>query len=130
MPVTVESVKALAASGEFDSVKDAAIEKAIADASATIESTSWCAEHVDAATENLAAHLLALRVRGSSGPGGPVASASADGLSVSYAVPPPRNAADGYYMKTTYGEEYLRLRRLQPLSPLAGCTTGSAYFKP
>ncbi len=121
--MTVESLKALAASGEFDAVKTPSIQKAIDDATATIETTSWCAENLDAATENLAGHLLALRVRGGQGVSGAVTSAKADGISVNYASgAASKNPADGYYESTIYGQEYLRLRRLQPLSPIAGNT--------
>lgn len=126
--VTIESIKLLAISGEFDAVKDEAITKAIVDAEATIESSSWCPEHVCAATENLAAHLLSVRLRGGQGVSGPITSASADGLSVSYGGATSTTTQGSYYQSTIYGQEYLRLFALQPLTPIAGCTAGAILY--
>jgi hypothetical protein len=43
---------------------------------------------------------------------GPVSSVSVGGISTSFATPSPggKSAVDDYYLKTVYGQQYLRLR--------------------
>lgn len=128
MPVTVDDIRALSPIGEFDGVKDPAIQSAIDQASLTIEPTSWCEEFVDPATANLAAHILALRLGGSNGVAGPVTSESAGGISRSFGFAG-STSGSSYYQKTIWGQEYERLLRMQPMTPIVGCSQGKSLYR-
>lgn len=130
MAVTPQDIRDLNVSGGFDTLTDAQIQKAIDDALASLEETSWCAANFDPATENLAAHLLALRLGGSNGVAGPVTSQSADGISQSFgAAASSTSTSAAYYQLTVWGQEYWRLLRLQPTTPLVGCSIGASLYR-
>jgi len=73
----------------------------------------WAATY-DGGLLYLAAHTLAIELRGSKAPCGPVASESAGPLSRSYAVAASNDAFDS----TSYGREYKRLRACILRNPL------------
>lgn len=98
---------------EFDSVTDARIDLFIADAVVELEESSWGTRY-DIALSYLTAHLLALAnetASGNTGGIGPVASASADGLSVSYSRPTYSSTTSAYWESTSYGREFMRIKR-------------------
>lgn len=128
MAVTPQDVRDLSLTCEFDSLSDTQIQAAIDDASATIEDTSWCSEHIDPATKNLAAHLLALRMGGSTGVAGPVTSESAGGISRSFGTAGSTRGSS-YYQMTIWGQEYARLLSLQLFTPLVGCSRGASLYR-
>jgi len=78
-----------------------------------VNAKRWAATY-GAGVLNLAAHTLAVELRGSKAHGGPVASESAGPLSRSYAVAASNDALDS----TSYGREYKRLRESILRNPL------------
>lgn len=125
--VTVSDVKLCSLTGEFDLLTVEQIQSAIDDAIATLNEDAWCGR-ADQAAKNLAAHLLTLRKRGSTGMVGPLTGESADGVSRSFGASATGNKNDAYLNQTIFGQEYLRLLRMCPLSPLAASTKfGNLY---
>jgi hypothetical protein len=72
-------------SHEFANADPSLIQRHIDTAAASINKRRWAATY-DAGVLYLAAHTLAVELRGSKGPGGPVASEAAGPVSRSYAV--------------------------------------------
>lgn len=129
MAVTVANVRALAPGGDFDDVGDCVIQDVLDDVQLTIEDTSWCEGHADLATKNLAAHVLSLRLGGAQGVAGPVTAEAAGDISRSFGGGyTATNSTDGYYQQTVWGQEYLRLLRIQPSTPLAACSKGAVLY--
>lgn len=127
--VTIADVRACSPLGEFNAVADAFIQAAIDDAYSTHEETSWFVNHWDLAIKNFAAHTLALRLGGTNSVAGPVTAQSADGISQSFgAAASSVSTGIAWYQKTVWGQEYLRLLRIQANTPFAGCQAGAALF--
>lgn len=108
---------------EFEAlgISDATMQVFLDDAIAHLDENAW-GECYERAVYYYAAHALTMNQRrteavtggglgGASGSSGPVTSASADGLSVSYAAPKASDGdGDDWYRQTSYGQEYLNLR--------------------
>lgn len=124
MAVVAQDVRDLSLIGEFDSLTDSEINRTITRAASTVEDTQWN-DLRDQGVTALTAHLLAIGLRSSSHPRGSVSSESAGGIARSFGASPSL-ASDGDYGSTTFGVEYLRLRRLLPLTPLTMNTRGVA----
>ena len=110
--------------GEFASVADATVQFWLDDATDTLSERAWGRCYAKACL-SYAAHNLALSMNRTAnavdagdgivetGASGTVASATADGLSVSFAVPnsATQDDANAYYAQTDYGKRYMALKR-------------------
>lgn len=107
---------------EFEAlgISDATIQVYFDDAIAHLDETSW-GDCYERAVYYYTAHTLTLNkmrsdavagggLGAAAGTSGPVTSAGADGLSVSYAAPRASTTdGDDWYRQTSYGQEYLNL---------------------
>lgn len=102
---------------ELNDVPDATVQAYLDDAGITLLSANWgrCYEK---AKLLYAAHYAALfkarqaaAAGGGAVGGGPIQSASAEGLSVSFAIPSNRSEAATWWALSPYGQEYLVTQR-------------------
>ncbi len=99
---------------EFDDLEESRIEIFIGDAEDELEESAW-GDRYDLAVYYLTAHLLALGQETLAGnPMGlsKITSASADGLSTGFGSYTFTSATDAYWSSTSYGREFLRLKRI------------------
>lgn len=101
---------------ELDSVPDAVVQAYLDDAAATLSAGAWGNCYAKAQLL-YAAHMAALyaaRQNAAAGGvavgGGPIQSASAEGLSVTFAIPTNRSETATWWALTPYGQEYWVLR--------------------
>jgi len=127
--ITPCEVKALSLANEFKDLTDAQIQPVIDDACLQINA-ALCEDLGPLIAKNLTAHMLVMRRRGGDGPAGPVASQTAGKLSRAYRTSGTidRSASAAYFMQTSYGQEYSRLIRLLPATPLATDTSGAIFY--
>ncbi len=124
MPGTVTitpcEVQAMSLTGEFNDLSDPQIQAVIDDVALQVN-VDVCPDLGPLVCKNLAAHMLVMRSRTGSGAAGPVASQSAGGVSRAYRTSGliDRQAQYAYFSQTPYGQEYMRLIRIIPASPLA-----------
>lgn len=116
--ITPCDVQAMSLSGEFDKLSDTQIQSVIDDVALQVN-VDVCGDLAELVCKNLAAHMLSMRKRKGGGPAGPVTAQAAGGISRSYAVPSNLNERRAYFSQTSYGQEYMRLIRIIPASPLA-----------
>jgi len=99
---------------EFADKDDARIEFFIDDAAVELSESAW-GDRYYLAQSYLAAHKLALASETESGNSfglSGIASGSADGISTSFQTPADITATSAYWMATSYGREFLRLKRI------------------
>lgn len=123
---TAAQTRAISLSSEFDAVPDATIDSALEEVALQYTGITGEPEHTRIVALH-ACHLLRLAGLGSSGgAGGPVSSASAGAVSVSYAVAAvdPAAALD---FRTPYGERALALLATLPAAMRSG---GPSYWTP
>lgn len=121
---TAAQTRAISLSTEFDSVADATIDSALEEVALQYTGITGEPEHTRILALH-ACHLLRLAGLGSSGgAGGPVTSASAGAVSVSYAIAAvaPSAALD---LRTPYGERCLALLAALPPALRSG---GPSYW--
>ena len=118
--ITPDDVKALSHTNEFGCLSDAQIQGVINDVALQVN-LDVCTALEPLVCKNLAAHMLVMRQRRGTAAAGPVAAEAAGGISRSYRTSGliDRQAWAAYFMQTPYGQEYMRLIRLLPASPLA-----------
>ncbi len=118
--ITAKDVRTLSISGEFDALTDEVIDAVIADVDLQVN-LSICKDLGPLLCKNLAAHMIVMRSRTGLVSAGPVASEAAGGVSRAYRTSGTIDKSEGnaYFMQTTYGQEFMRLSRLIPASPLA-----------
>ena len=118
--ITAKDVRLLSISGEFDALTDEVIDAVIADVNLQVN-LSVCADLGPLLCKNLAAHMIVMRSRTGLVSAGPVAGESAGGVSRSYRTSGTIDKSEGnaYFMQTSYGQEFLRLSRIIPGTPLA-----------
>lgn len=101
---------------EFASESDDRVQMFLDDATIFVNERVW-GTRCDLGVAYLAAHLLAINNRGSGGASGPVTSEKVGDLQRSYAAPTASNL-DPTYASTTYGMEYVRIRKTIFTSPI------------
>ena len=118
--ITPCEVQAMSLKGEFDDLSDPQIQAVIDDVALQVN-LDVCKELAPLVCKNLAAHILVMRRRTGSGAAGPVAAQAAGGVSRSYRTSGliDKQAWYAYFSQTPYGQEYMRLIRIIPASPLA-----------
>lgn len=100
---------------EFVSLSDAFIQLYIDQAILSVNVNIW-GNKSELGVAYLTAHLLTIIGRGGTGAAGPVTQESVGDLSRSYAQVSIPNVNE--YGLTSYGQEYFRLRKSLPISPL------------
>ena len=100
---------------EFVAIPDARIQFWLDDAELEVSESAWDALY-EKGSMSLAAHLLAIDISnndedGDSGGEGNVASKSIGDVSVSFAKATVDDVSDDWYLSTSYGTEYLRLKK-------------------
>lgn len=88
----------------------AQIRALIAIADSQISPTDFGAQRNNAVAL-LSLHMLALQERGKAAAGGAITSETEGGLSRSYAAPPSGQGFSDWYALTSYGQEFIALRR-------------------
>ncbi len=123
MPGTVTitpcDVQAMSLEDEFGELSDLQIQSVIDDVALQVN-VDICGDLAELVCKNLAAHMLVMRSRTGSGAAGPVSSQGAGGLSRAYRTSGiiDKQAWYAYFAQTPYGQEYMRLIRIIPASPL------------
>lgn len=98
---------------EFEPIPDIRVEMFIDDAVLELSESSW-GDRYDVGVYYLAAHLLAMGSETAAGnPSGivPISGGSADGLSTTFSRSPSTSMTQEYWQSTSYGREYMRLKR-------------------
>ena len=121
MSVTLTSFRARFP--EFAGVPDARVQIYIDEAIADLDQGIWdSTATADRATSLLAAHRVANELDSSGnatgGQGGFLTSASADGVSSSYAMPTGLSTLDAQLWSTQYGQRFLELRNRFTAGPI------------
>jgi hypothetical protein len=101
---------------EFATVSDSRIQLFLDEAALSVNVSLWGIK-ADLGQAYLAAHLLTIDKRGGSGAAGMVTSEKVGDLSRNYAAPN-TGALDPTLSATSYGIEFLRLRRSILISPM------------
>ncbi len=106
--------------GEFECLSNPQIQAVLDDVALQVN-LDVCTDLGPLICKNLTAHILVMRMRSGTVAAGPVASESADGISRSYSTSGiiNKSEAHAYFSQTSYGQEYLRLLRILPATPLA-----------
>lgn len=129
--ITPCEVRALSLSNEFKDLSDAQIQPVIDDACLQVNA-ALCPDLGPLIAKNLTAHMLVMRKRKGSGPAGPVSSQSAGKIARAYRTSGviDKSASAAYFMQSFYGQEYMRLIRLLPATPMATDTSGAILHHP
>lgn len=116
--VTASYVKTLFP--EFADVSNTVIDTWAGIASISCDDAAWDLPRGKYASALLTAHLLTRSGQSTGGApaSGPVTSSSVGALSRSYGQVSTKNQDDALLLTTAYGQEYLRLRRELPVTPI------------
>jgi len=125
MLATVNDVRALDLRNQFKKVPDTFIKCTIEDeAVCHVNECVWGDKHV-LGQALVAAHIVAVAQKGSSGPAGPVTGESAGGLSRTFGSTG-GTESNSFWQSTHFGRRYLRLKATLPLTPIvANCVITS-----
>lgn len=124
MAATVNDVRNCDYTGELDCVSDDQIACVLAhEVPCYVNRDQFC-DCADKAEALVAAHIIALGLRGSSSPQGPVTSESAGGLSRSYGTVGTASGSAGFWQSTTFGQRYWAIASSRITSPIVLCAEG------
>jgi hypothetical protein len=134
MAVTVDDVRDVSLRGEFDDVTDQQITDRITLAETFVNRTVWDTaasggeDLGDFGVKFLAAHFLAVDLRGTVAAAGPVTAEAAGGLSRSYGLGVAISFDESMLGRTIYGQRFLQIKRTLLLSPVATNTSGGGVY--
>lgn len=123
MTATAQDVRKLDWTNMFGLLDDAQINCVIADdVPCFVNEAQWgtCATQAQAL---VAAHLIAVGLKGGTAPSGSVTAESAGGISRSYASSP-TSEAGGFWQSTTFGQRFAALSAVRITSPMVLHVTG------
>ena len=119
---TVDDVRCLDKLGELTSLSEKDIQ-CILDLEVVcfVGSTTVWGSCLRLAQSLVAAHIAFLSIQGADAASGPVVSESAGGLSRSYGQTSTSGSTSEYWGSTTWGRQYLQLRRARATTPMVLC---------
>ena len=127
MTATVQDVRNVDLGNALLSVDDARIQCVINDEVPCYFNEAQLGECADLAGALVAAHLITLAHRGTSGPAGPVTSEKAGGLSRSYASTSSTSEGASFWMSTSFGQRYWQIARTRMTTFVTVCTEDPVY---